>query len=332
MLTCGRIEIMKNPELGTRISESTSANIERINLDEDFGQVYSEYERDMERVKNLKEIYGSESQFGKVAEGMVLTSIANHPISQHLNFRQTSLYDDYLHGADLVAEPKGSLVQAVAAIDVTTNQRDLKGVQRANTEGGQNRPEGLQKKLERTKFYTDYIAEMSPDKARNLSAWIMSGGLSEPRTNQNNANFREAEKLFLLKYYRTPEYADRPNTPTFVIGGPQTVISIDTEFINRALQGQNGATDRVADLAVMEFLYCIEAEQEYINNMVRKRKDRNLFFDQHFSKVGAWHKVSNRPEVAAVTREIAARNQVSREFREQLGYYAEVFRKVYFSG
>jgi hypothetical protein len=96
----------------------------RINPDEAFAEVYSEYQSDMERVSNLRELYDRDSQeLGKLAETVVFKGMVNHPINEYFNLRQTSLYDDYLHGADLVVEPRGSLIQAVAAIDLPLTKK-----------------------------------------------------------------------------------------------------------------------------------------------------------------------------------------------------------------
>ncbi len=175
-----------------------------------------------------------------------------------------------------------ALIQAVASIDITTNQEDIKGVQRRNTPEGEVRPVGLDAKLARTKRYTDYLAELNPSHARNLSAWLESGGLREPKTRQNEGYFKEAERLFLMKYYKAPDFARNPEAPTFIIGGPQTVIGIDTVFINKALQGSKPAEEMIADLSVMEFMYCIEAEQKYLQDKVRRSGARNIFFDNHY--------------------------------------------------
>jgi hypothetical protein len=184
--------------------------------------------------------------------------------------------------------------------------------------------------LLRTKRYTDYLAGLNPNQSRDLSAWLESGGLKEVRTRDNEKHFKNAEMIFLLKYYRTPEYAPNPNSPTYVIGGPQAVISLDTEFVNRARQGQNGAIEMMSDLAIMEFLYCIEAEQEYLRNKVRERDNRNIFFDNHFSKVGAWSAIANRREITKITDDIIARHKNSEDFRKQLSYYGQTFRSVYY--
>jgi hypothetical protein len=305
---------------------------QRIVPDESFREVYSDYGNDMERVGNLAEIYEGNSpdqQFGKVAEALVFSLLTKHPVNEHVSFRPTSLYDDYLHGADILVEPRNTRVQSVAAIDITTNQEDIKGVQRRGGPIGEARPVGLEAKLQRTQRYTDHLASFDSSLARDLSAWMESGGLYQPRTKQTEPYFKFAERLFLMKYYKAPDFDPEPGRPGFVIGGPQAVISLDTMFINRALQGNKEAGDLVADLSVLEFAYCIQAEQQYLDDKVRKSKLRNIFFDTHYSKVKAWSNILDKPELKSIQDDIIGKNQKNREFREQLGYYGQTFQKVY---
>jgi hypothetical protein len=305
----------------------------RIEADTDsFRGLYSDYHSDMERVDNLSQIYddnSTENQFGKVAEALVFSLLNKHPINEHVTFRPTNLYDDYFHGADLLVEPNNALVQSVASIDITTNQEDIKGVQRRGGPLEENRPVGLEGKLLRTQRYTDHLANFDSTQARNLNAWLESGGLHEQRNSQTESYFKQAERLFLMKYYKTPDFAPEPGREGFVIGGPQTVISLDTLFINKALQGNKQAEDLAADLSVLEFAYCIQAEQEYLDAKVRSSKSRNIFFDTHYSKVKAWSTILNRPELRSMFEDMVGRNQHSREFREQLGYYGKTFQKIY---
>ncbi len=305
---------------------------QRIVPDESFEGVYSDYASDMERVGNLAELYEGNSpdlQFGKVAEALVFSLLTKHPVNEHVSFRPTSLYDDYLHGADILVEPRNTRVQSVAAIDITTNQEDIKGVQRRGGPIEEARPVGLEAKLLRTQLYTDHLASFDSSLARDLSAWIESGGLYQPRTRQTEPYFKLAEKLFLMKYYKAPDFDPEPGRPGFVIGGPQAVISLDTMFINKALQGNKEAGELVADLSVLEFAYCIQAEQQYLDEKVRKSKSRNIFFDTHYSKVKAWSSILEKPGLKKLLEDMVAKNQKNREFREQLGYYAKTFQKVY---
>lgn len=305
---------------------------QRITPDESFRGVYSEYGSDMERVGNLSDMYDGRSpdmQFGKVAEALVFSLLTKHPISKHVLVRPTSLYDDYLHGADILVEPINTKIQSVAAIDITTNQEDIKGRQLRGGPMEETRPVGLEAKLLRTQRYTDHLANFDSSLARDLSAWIESGGLYQPVTKQTELYFKLAERLFLMKYYKTPDFDPEPGRPGFVIGGPQAVISIDTMFINKALQGNKEAGELVADLSVLEFAYCIQAEQQYLDDKVRKSKSRNIFFDTHYSKVRAWSNILDKPELKTLLDDIVGRNQKNRDFRDQLGYYGTTFQKVY---
>lgn len=328
---------MKNPEFSPRPHISNERLVNgfenaRINLNEPaFNQIYSDYEKDRERTEAMSLIYGKESpdsQLGKQAEALIFSLLNVHPINEHLAFRPTSLYDDFFKGADLLVEPKNASVQSVAALDITINQEDIKGNHYRGGDAAATRPIGLEKKLLRSRRYTDMLADYDPSKAREMSAWLNSGGLQQPRTNGNKLMFDQAEKLFLMKYYKTPEFDIDPGKPGFVIGGPQTVISIDTMFINKALQGNQQAKNIIADLSVLEFIYCIQAEQEYLDREIQKRKDRNIFFDTHYSKVKAWTNIFDKPELSQMVNEIVAKNQGSREFREQIIYYGQTFQKV----
>lgn len=305
----------------------------RINPDDDFANLYSDYSGDMARVQAMDEIYNSsnspETQLGKVSEALVFSLLRQHEINEHLQFRPTSQYDDFFHGADLLVEPRNSLVQGLAALDITINQEDIKGRDRRFTPSAEVRPVGLENKLIRARRYTDHLAEFDPTRARDLSGWIESGGLHQPRNNKNETQFRDAEKLFLMKYYKTPETAPEPEKPGFVIGGPQTIISIDTLFVNKALQGNKKAEELIADLAMLEFIYCIQAEQAYLNEKVRRQKSRNIFFDTHYAKVKAWSHIFEKPELERLAEEGIKKHQDNREFREQLAYYSAVFQKVF---
>lgn len=305
----------------------------RIPLDPTFSSVYSDYSSDVARVEALEELHHTgtkqELLLGKVAEALIFDLLQKHELSNHLQFRATSLYDDFLHGVDVVVEPKNAHVQGLATLDITINQEDIKGKNRIDSDARNARPIGLEKKLERSKRYTDFIATFDPSNARELSGWISSGGLHQPRTQGNDFYFGDAERLFLMKYYKTPQTAPEPGKPGFVIGGPQTIISIDVSFVNRALQGDIRAQRVLADMAALEFMYCVEAEQKYLDLIVKKSSARNIFFDTHFAKIRAWSNIIQRSEIQSIIERITAEHQATREFREQLGYYAQTFRRVF---
>lgn len=304
----------------------------RIEPVQEFAGIYSQYDRDMKRVEQLDQRYGAslpDAQMGKVSEALIFDLLTKHEINNHLLIRPTSTYDDYCHGADLLLEPRNSPIHAVAALDITTYQQDIKGMARQGGPESETRPVGLEKKLIRSREYTDYISGMDSSKARDLSAWIQSGGLHERRDNNNEQLFREAEKLFLLKYYVSPETAEDPGKLGNVIGGPQAIISIDEVFVNKALQGDKSAKQLIGDMSVLEFAYCIQAEQEYLDRKVKEEKHKNIFFDLHYSKVRAWSNIFNKPELQELTEHMVTKNQGTREFREQLGYYANTFTKVF---
>jgi hypothetical protein len=307
-------------------------NRKRIETGQEFESIYSQYDRDMQLVEQLDQKYSATSpdaQMGKIAEALIFDILTKHEINNHLLIRPTSQYDDYCHGADLLIEPRNSPVQAVAALDITINQQDIKGLARQFGPAAETRPVGLEKKLFRSREYTDYISAIDSTKARDLSAWIQSGGLHERRDNNSEQFFRDVEKLFLLKYYVSPENAEDPGKLGNVIGGPQAIISIDQLFVNKALQGDKGAKQLIGDLSVLEFAYCIEAEQDYLDRKVKEGKHKNIFFDTHYSKVKAWSNIFKKPELQELTGHMVSKNQGTREFREQLRYYANTFTKVF---
>jgi len=304
----------------------------RIEPDESFRELYSDYQTDMNRTVALEAKFASGNQevmLGKAAEALVFSQLTKHEIGKHLQFRPTSHYDDFIHGCDLLVEPRNSTsAPALAAIDITINQQDIKGLERLDTEAAEGRPVGLEEKLLRARAYTDRLSEMDSTHARDLSGWIESGGLHEPRTENNKHYFDEIESLFLMKYYKSPETAREPNKPGYVIGGPQAVISIDSVFINKALQGNGEVAKIVGDLALLEFIYCVQAEQAYLDEKVKNNKSRNIFFDTHYSKVKAWSLIFKRPDMEELMKTILQRNSQSKEFREQVSYYATTFAKV----
>jgi hypothetical protein len=301
-----------------------------------FEGLYSTWQNDMSRVQNLTQMYANDENdqiyLGKLAEALIFKELTEHPISQVLTFRGSSLYDDYFNGVDVVVDPKNGQVQALATLDITINQKDIKGSQYQNSEAGEARPVGFEQKLARSKRYVDTLASYDPGHAREVLSWMQSGGLHEPVTNANKNFFAEAERLMLMKYYMTPPGASEPNKPGFVIGGPQVIVSADTMFVNKALQAQKGNEGTLGDLAALEFAACIQAGQKYNETLVRQQRSRNVLFDTHYSKVQAWQRMFERSELSSIINDVMRRRQNNRDFGQQLGYYANTFEKVFGRG
>lgn len=221
----------------------------RIPATEAFREQYSDYVVDMDRVKNIDSTYkteSQESQLGKVAEALIITSLGKGRMEELVQLRAANLYDDYFHGIDAVLEQRqGGDTPALATIDVTINQADIKGSERQGGPLAEARPVGLERKLTRIKHYVDRLSSFDPEAARKLSGWMRSGGLHEPRTKENAHLFKQAEDVILMKYYITPESAPEPRKPGYVVGGPQAVVSIDTIFVNKALQGNREAVELI---------------------------------------------------------------------------------------
>ncbi len=318
-----------NPD---RLIESFQGN--RIDVaDQAFGELYSTWGHDIERVQNLAQMYadgeGDQVYLGKLAEALIYRELVDHPIGQTLSFRGSSLYDDYFNGVDVVVEPKSGQVQALATLDITINQQDIKGSSYQNTDAGLARPVGFEQKLERSKRYVDALAAYDPGHAREILSWMQSGGLHEPLSRGNQKLFSEAERLMLMKYYVTPDGSPEPHKPGYIIGGPQVIVSADTAFVNKALQGQKGSEGLLGDLAALEFAACIEAAQKYNDTLVQARQSRNVLFDTHYAKVQAWQRMFDRQELGGIIQDVMKRRQTNREFGQQLGYYAQTFQKVF---
>lgn len=271
----------------------------------------------------------SEIALGKAAEALIFLLLRDHSINDTLQFRPTSRYDDFLHGADVIVEPLHASLQGLATLDITINQEDIKGRNVRDPMAREARPVGLEAKLARTKRYTDHIASYDSGAARKLLGWINSGGLREKRTKENSRAFDDAERLFLMKYYKTSETSDQPHKAGYIIGGPQTVISVDTVFVNRALQGQGNAKEVLADIALLEFMYCIAAEKHYLDKLLSKREISNVFFDGHYAMIDGWSRLLSRSDVEDLSTRLANKHKQNREFISQLNLYAQAFSKVY---
>ncbi len=304
----------------------------RIPAGIEFSDIYSEYTHDMERTDHLKELYekdSPETQLGKKGEALIFSLLTESALNEHLQFRASHPYDDFFHGVDMLVEAKNQKNPAVATIDVTLNQEDIKGASRRGSECAEARPVGLDKKLERIRGHIDYLSNFDPTHARNLSVWLNSGGLHEPRTKENERFFKDAEKVFLVKYYKTPEHSEEPLKPTYVIGGPQAVISIDTVFINKALQGDFEAKEIIRALSLLEFGYGVHTIQEYLDKKARSKPGRNLFFDTYYTETKTWSKILSQPALEKIIDELGQKYGHTSEFRQQLMYYSKTLAGIF---
>jgi hypothetical protein len=296
----------------------------RIHADQDFRSLYTDFDSDMLRTEQLKaefETPDTQESLGKVAEGLIFSLMRDGRVGEHLDFRAAHPYDDYCHGVDVIVEPKRKSLPALATFDITINQEDIKWRERQGSTHAEVRPSGLEGKLERSKNYIDHLAQFDAGAARDLSSWLRSGGLHEKRTPQNRALFEEAEKALLVKYYRTPELSEEPNRPGFVIGGPRAIISVDTLFVNKALQGNDRAKDMLRAISFVEFVAGIQAEQRYLKKLVDIQSKRNLLFDTHYSQVEAWSLILNQPEIGGLVDTYVSKYQRDPDFYKQLAYY-----------
>ncbi len=305
----------------------------RIPGDSSFENLYGgNYQNDLNLVEDLQIQYNRdtpEESLGRIAEALIHSLLMNGQAGKYITFRGANLYDDFKHGADLVADPKRGSLPARATLDITIYQKDIKGRQRIDTEYGEVRPMGIEKKIERIKRHLDFLASFGSDDARNLLSWIQSGGLHEPRNYANEKMAKDAERVLLLKYYKTPEDSDQPNKPTYVIGGAQSIISIDTMFVNRALQGNQKAMDVVEALSFLEFVTGIHFEQMYLDKLLRtKGQNMNVLFDTHYTKVKAWSRIFEQREISQLVTEYTKKHRTDREFVEQIQYFSSTYAKV----
>ena len=324
-------EFIKSPDKEEKLLKKF--NNERMVPGDDFSNVYSSYSDDMGRVEQLEEVYGGqESRLGKVAEALVYSVLKRHEVAQNLAFRPASTYDDFFHGTDVLVEQRNGSVKAFATIDITINQSDIKGNERKLDKDPrivEARPVGLEGKLIRSRRYTDYLSNYDPGDARNLSGWLESGGLSETANDRNRRFFTEAEKLFLLKYFYRADNSTDTEKPGYIIGGPQAIISIDTAFINKALQGSRSDEDIVSDLSVLEFVFCLQKEQAYLDKKITSNSARNLFFDSHYAKVKAWSHIMEKEDFREMINNLFIKNKNNQDFMEQLRYYIRISNKVF---
>jgi len=304
----------------------------RIHVDQDFRSLYTDFDSDMLRTEQLEAEFNApdkQESLGKVAEGLVFSLMSEGRIGEHLDFRATHPYDDYCHGVDVVVEPKRKSLPALATFDITINQEDIKWRERRGNNLADVRPSGLEGKLQRSKKYIEQLSAFSPDEARELLGWLDSGGLHEKHTSANNALFKKAEAAILMKYYRTPESSNEPNRPGFVIGGPRSVISIDTVFVNRALQGNARAKEMIRAISFVEFAMGISAEQEYLDTLTRMRPHKNALFDTHYSRVNAWSRILQQSELQGLLRSFLKEQERDTDFNDQLSYYRRMLGKTF---
>lgn len=307
----------------------------RIAMGPEFKETFTDYDKDKYEIECAQARYenGSEEiELGKVAEALVFSILSEGKLNEELGFRAASYFDDYRRGVDMIVEPKHYTDPALATLDVTINQRDIKGWARRGEEFADERPVGLEQKLARTKQYADRISQYDADFASNIVAWIQSGGLHERHTSENAAYFKAAKDIIRVKYYKTPENAPTPNRPGCVIGGPLSVISIDTVFVNRALQGGprgEHAKGIIRALSLMEFAWGIIKEDQYLSQLSKKLPSRNYIFETHHIKVKTWLKILNQPELKGILSEYSREYQRDPDYNDQLTYYRNTLNQVF---
>ncbi len=305
----------------------------RIPLDLSFASLYSSFENDVSRVENLKERFAqqeSNDETGMIGESLVFARIQEGVLGTGITARATSLYDDFFHGADIVIESKAKQQRdpIISSIDVTISQQAFGVNQRSKFESeGVVNEVGLEKKLQRVVKHIKTIANFSPEKAIELSAWLQSGGLAQPRTSNNQKYFDDAERLMLLKYYKNPETSDEPDKPHFVMSGPQVVLSIDRAFVNKAITAEQSekALKDIDTLIQVEVPYAVAVIARHVDELARKmakeRVPSNLFFDMMRASCRAWELTFAGDQNQFRLQKAIQVCQKDPELKKQLQYY-----------
>jgi|GEM_PF-5612470 len=294
---------------------------------------------DRQSTENLRAKFGNnvsvEDRMGPIGEAVVFDRIQEGKIfGSGVSARGATTHDDYFKGADIVLDADGFQEPTIATVDVTLNQRDIKGITRqphfASEEN--NRPVGLEQKLSRIKRHIDEIARVDPNYARDWSAWLRGGGMHETRNTNNLDYFKMAEKALLLKYYVSPDTSEDPHQPRYVLGGPQVVLSLDVPFVNKILtDGDHQSQHEEAIDAVLqvEMGYGITALQQYLSKIVNQSRNRNLIFDTHFASTKAWADKFNSPEQRALFERALSTARSNPEVGKQIGYYMETWNAAF---
>lgn len=332
----------KSPQLPVT-PEMVVANFEakRIHPDAKFGQLYSTFADDMartDRVKKMYEAQPNQDQFGFLGEALVFSCIENGALGTGITARGTSPYDDLFHGADVAIESKGRQQRdpIVSSIDVTLSQMALDARQMSPFEAeGVVNEIGLEKKLERVKRHIAEVARYPRERAVDMSAWLQSGGLSQPKTKDNFGKFEEAEKLMLLKYYTNPATSEDPNKPHFVLAGPQVVLSIDRSFVNKAFSGNN------QQKAINDINALIQAEVPFAVGMItrhaedlakdlnRRGQSPNLFFDMLRASCRAWELTFTTEQNQLRLQNAIQTCLKDPELKKQIMYYQSTLSKSF---
>ncbi len=317
----------------------------RIVADESFSGLYSEYVKDMERVKALHQTYenkdGGKEGLGFDAEALVFTCIEKGALGNNITARGTSLYDDYYHGADLIIESRAQQVRdpIISAVDVTINQKNIHTNSNEYFKTTENDKVGFEKKLDRVKKHINLLANLSDNEAVELSAWLQSGGLTRERNRFSESKFRRAEELMLLKYYKNPKHGDNPDLPHFVASGPQIVASIDTLFINKVFSTSNDevlhnkAVDILASILQAEVPLSVVMLNDYVEKVANSSRLRglgtNLFFASYRAACKAWEETFSSDQYQMrMKRAIQTCNQ-DREAKRQLQDFMNTLQKSF---
>lgn len=313
------------------------SNFEKARIDMSaYAHTYRDGNQDMARVSELHRMYEQQStevRHGDVAQALILERLEKGALGSGISVRAASLYDDYLHGADIVLDAALMREPIVGSIDVTVNQQMISEPrsQKMGSKEGESRPEGFEKKLERVRRHLDGIASMTQGEARNLAAWMASGGLSGERTRENEMLFRKAERALLLKYYDAPEGHPMSGRPHPVVAGPQVVLSLDSVFINHALTDiarQASHEQKLDALVAFEVAGGIQAYKKCVGDMMKTR-GANALLEQYWVAASAWEQLLDRDGQRDTIERALGLIQKDRELSAQAQHYARTIGRVF---
>lgn len=283
--------------------ENILANFEksRIVADNRFADLYSDFENDMQRAKDLRDVYNNElnpDKVGSIGEALIFTCLSEGALGKSITARGTNDYDDLFHGADILIESKAKQQRdpIVSTIDVTLSQPDINRQRNTLIENESTFEAGFKKKLERVKRHVLMLSKLSDNESVELSAWMQRGGLREKRGPHNEAKFKDAEKFMLLKYYKNPATSDNPDEPHFIVSGPQIIVSVDNSFVNKILsqegEVQHKAIDELNNLLQLEVPISVLALNKYVEKVAlqaqKEGKGTNIFFASYRAACKAW--------------------------------------------
>lgn len=253
-----------------------------IRMTETFRQLYLDFEDDLKAVRGLEKIQSVPDRQSVMAEKLIFHRINKGILGKDVTIRKSSPYDDKFKHVDFVCDLETSSEPMVMTIDVTLAQ--------GNIERQDNDFNGIDKKLGRIREHIEYLSDIDPQTARDFKAWLNSGGLKEIKTEENEMFYKIADKVIELKYYRNIKNdSDTSNVVRPVISGPQTVVSFDSNILNKVESGSI-REEMFDDIVRVEIISMLQIISTYLSKLINEKKVRNSLFDEYYSAVNGWKK------------------------------------------